>query len=48
MQVLDQQARGWGVAVPPLLPYVALEKQMDLYRESCEKAGTEPDTPTAR
>ena len=35
--------RGWGVAVPPLLPYVALEKQMDLYRESCEKAGTEPD-----
>jgi alkanesulfonate monooxygenase SsuD/methylene tetrahydromethanopterin reductase-like flavin-dependent oxidoreductase (luciferase family) len=35
--------RGWGVAVPPLLPYVALEKQMDLYRESCKKAGTEPD-----
>ena len=35
--------RGWGVAVPPLLPYVALEKQMDLYRESCDKAGTEPD-----
>ena len=35
--------RGWGVAVPPLLPYVALEQQMDLYRESCEKHGTEPD-----
>jgi alkanesulfonate monooxygenase SsuD/methylene tetrahydromethanopterin reductase-like flavin-dependent oxidoreductase (luciferase family) len=35
--------RGWGVAVPPLLPYVALEKQMDLYRESCAQHGTEPD-----
>ena len=35
--------RGWGVAVPPLLPYAALEQQMDLYRESCEKAGTVPD-----
>jgi alkanesulfonate monooxygenase SsuD/methylene tetrahydromethanopterin reductase-like flavin-dependent oxidoreductase (luciferase family) len=35
--------RGWGVAVPPLLPYAALEQQMDLYRASCEKAGTEPD-----
>jgi alkanesulfonate monooxygenase SsuD/methylene tetrahydromethanopterin reductase-like flavin-dependent oxidoreductase (luciferase family) len=35
--------RGWGVAVPPLLPYAALEQQMDLYRESCAKAGNEPD-----
>jgi flavin-dependent trigonelline monooxygenase, oxygenase component len=35
--------RGWGVAVPPLLPYAALEKQMDLYRESCAEHGTEPD-----
>ena len=34
---------GWGVAVPPLLPYAALEKQMDLYRESCAEHGTEPD-----
>ena len=34
---------GWGVAVPPLLPYAALEKQMDLYRESCAQHGTEPD-----
>ena len=34
---------GWGVAVPPLLPYGALEKQMDLYRESCAEHGTEPD-----
>ena len=35
--------RGWGVAVPPLLPYAALEQQMDLYRESCAEHGTEPD-----
>jgi alkanesulfonate monooxygenase SsuD/methylene tetrahydromethanopterin reductase-like flavin-dependent oxidoreductase (luciferase family) len=34
---------GWGVAVPPLLPYVALEKQLDLYRSSCAEFGTEPD-----
>src|SRR6187200_3199317 len=34
---------GWSVAVPPLLPYVALEKQMDLYREKCAEFGTEPD-----
>jgi alkanesulfonate monooxygenase SsuD/methylene tetrahydromethanopterin reductase-like flavin-dependent oxidoreductase (luciferase family) len=35
--------RGWGVAIPPLLPYVALSKQMDLYRASCAEHGTEPD-----
>jgi alkanesulfonate monooxygenase SsuD/methylene tetrahydromethanopterin reductase-like flavin-dependent oxidoreductase (luciferase family) len=35
--------RGWGVAIPPLLPYVALEKQMDLYRATCAEHGTEPD-----
>jgi alkanesulfonate monooxygenase SsuD/methylene tetrahydromethanopterin reductase-like flavin-dependent oxidoreductase (luciferase family) len=34
---------GWSVAVPPLLPYVALEKQLDLYREKCAEYGTEPD-----
>jgi alkanesulfonate monooxygenase SsuD/methylene tetrahydromethanopterin reductase-like flavin-dependent oxidoreductase (luciferase family) len=34
---------GWGVAVPPLLPYAALEGQMDLYRASCAEHGTEPD-----
>ena len=34
---------GWGVAVPPLLPYVALEQQLDLYRSSCAEFGTEPD-----
>ena len=34
---------GWGVAVPPLLPYAALEQQIDLYRSSCAEHGTEPD-----
>ncbi len=34
---------GWSVAVPPLLPYVALEKQLDLYRAKCAEFGTEPD-----
>ena len=34
---------GWAVAVPPLLPYAALEKQLDLYREKCAEFGTEPD-----
>ena len=34
---------GWGVAVPPLLPYAALEQQLDLYRAKCAEHGTEPD-----
>ena len=34
---------GWGVAVPPLLPYKALEQQLDLYRSSCAEHGNEPD-----
>jgi flavin-dependent trigonelline monooxygenase, oxygenase component len=34
---------GWGVAVPPLLPYVALKDQLDLYRSECAKHGNEPD-----
>jgi alkanesulfonate monooxygenase SsuD/methylene tetrahydromethanopterin reductase-like flavin-dependent oxidoreductase (luciferase family) len=34
--------RGWGVAVPPLLPYVALKDQLDIYRETCAKHGHEP------
>ena len=34
---------GWGVAVPPLLPYKALEKQLDLYRAKCAEHGTKPD-----
>jgi len=34
---------GWGVAVPPLLPYGALKDQLDLYRAKCAEHGTEPD-----
>ena len=34
---------GWGVAVPPLLPYVALQQQLDLYRAECARHGTTPD-----
>jgi flavin-dependent trigonelline monooxygenase, oxygenase component len=33
---------GFGVAVPPLLPYVALKDQLDLYRAKCAEHGTEP------
>jgi alkanesulfonate monooxygenase SsuD/methylene tetrahydromethanopterin reductase-like flavin-dependent oxidoreductase (luciferase family) len=35
--------KGYAVAVPPLLPYQALEGQLNIYRESCAKHGTEPD-----
>ena len=34
---------GWGVAVPPLLPYVALKEQLDLYRAKCAEHDTKPD-----
>jgi alkanesulfonate monooxygenase SsuD/methylene tetrahydromethanopterin reductase-like flavin-dependent oxidoreductase (luciferase family) len=35
--------QGWGVAVPPLLPYGALAQQLDLYRAKCAEHGTTPD-----
>jgi alkanesulfonate monooxygenase SsuD/methylene tetrahydromethanopterin reductase-like flavin-dependent oxidoreductase (luciferase family) len=35
--------RGWAIVVPPLLPYVALKDQLDLYRSKCAEFGTEPD-----
>ncbi len=35
--------RGWAVVVPPLLPYVALKDQLDLYRAKCAEHGNEPD-----
>jgi alkanesulfonate monooxygenase SsuD/methylene tetrahydromethanopterin reductase-like flavin-dependent oxidoreductase (luciferase family) len=35
--------KGWGVVVPPLLPYEALREQLDLYRAKCAEFGTEPD-----
>jgi flavin-dependent trigonelline monooxygenase, oxygenase component len=35
--------RGWGIVVPPLLPYEALREQLDLYRSTCAEHGNEPD-----
>jgi alkanesulfonate monooxygenase SsuD/methylene tetrahydromethanopterin reductase-like flavin-dependent oxidoreductase (luciferase family) len=35
--------KGWAVAVPPLLPYKALEPQLDIYRDTCAAHGNEPD-----
>jgi len=35
--------RGWAVVVPPLLPYAALQEQLDLYRAKCAEYGTTPD-----
>jgi alkanesulfonate monooxygenase SsuD/methylene tetrahydromethanopterin reductase-like flavin-dependent oxidoreductase (luciferase family) len=36
-------SKGWGVVVPPLLPYEALREQLDLYRKTCTEYGNEPD-----
>lgn len=33
----------WGISVPPLLPWAALEGPLDIYKEACAKAGNEPD-----
>jgi len=33
---------GWGVTVPPLLPYEAMRRQLDIYRETCAEHGHEP------
>ena len=30
--------RGWGVSVPPLLPYAAMRDQLDLYRDEVRRA----------
>jgi alkanesulfonate monooxygenase SsuD/methylene tetrahydromethanopterin reductase-like flavin-dependent oxidoreductase (luciferase family) len=35
--------RGWAMVVPPLLPYEALQEQLDLYRATCAEHGHEPD-----
>ena len=35
--------RGWGIVVPPLLPYEALAEQLDLYRATCAEHGNAPD-----
>jgi alkanesulfonate monooxygenase SsuD/methylene tetrahydromethanopterin reductase-like flavin-dependent oxidoreductase (luciferase family) len=35
--------RGWGIFVPPLLPYKALEGPLDIYKKACAKNGHSPD-----
>jgi flavin-dependent trigonelline monooxygenase, oxygenase component len=35
--------RGWGIFVPPLLPYGVLEKPLKTYEDACAKAGHQPD-----
>jgi alkanesulfonate monooxygenase SsuD/methylene tetrahydromethanopterin reductase-like flavin-dependent oxidoreductase (luciferase family) len=34
--------RGYGMFVPPLLPFAAMERQFGIYREACAKYGHEP------
>jgi alkanesulfonate monooxygenase SsuD/methylene tetrahydromethanopterin reductase-like flavin-dependent oxidoreductase (luciferase family) len=35
--------KGYGIMVPPVLPFVAMERQLDLYRETCATHGHEPN-----
>jgi alkanesulfonate monooxygenase SsuD/methylene tetrahydromethanopterin reductase-like flavin-dependent oxidoreductase (luciferase family) len=35
--------RGWGIFVPPLLPYGVLQKPLQIYKDACAKAGNKPD-----
>jgi alkanesulfonate monooxygenase SsuD/methylene tetrahydromethanopterin reductase-like flavin-dependent oxidoreductase (luciferase family) len=35
--------RGWGIFVPPLLPWKALEASLNLYKQACAEHGHEPD-----
>ncbi len=35
--------RGWGIFVPPLLPYSALEGQLGVYKKACAAHGHTPD-----
>ncbi len=35
--------RGWGIFVPPLLPYSVLEGPLDIYKQACAASGHQPD-----
>ncbi|MGH9684259.1 MAG: LLM class flavin-dependent oxidoreductase [Candidatus Acidiferrales bacterium] len=35
--------RGWGIFVPPLLPYSALEKPLSVYKKACAERGHDPN-----
>ncbi|MFQ5737636.1 MAG: LLM class flavin-dependent oxidoreductase [Acidobacteriota bacterium] len=34
--------RGWGIFVPPLLPYSVLESPLEIYKKACVENGHEP------
>ena len=36
-------ARGWGIFVPPLLPWGVLEAPLNIYKKACAEHGHEPD-----
>ena len=35
--------RGWGIFVPPLLPWSVLEPPLNIYKEACAASGHKPD-----
>ena len=35
--------RGWGIFVPPLLPWAVLEKPLGIYKKACSENGHEPN-----
>jgi alkanesulfonate monooxygenase SsuD/methylene tetrahydromethanopterin reductase-like flavin-dependent oxidoreductase (luciferase family) len=35
--------RGWGIFVPPLLPWGVLEKPLEIYKKACAEHGHEPN-----
>ena len=35
--------RGWGIFVPPLLPWAVLEKPLGIYKKACAENGHEPN-----
>jgi alkanesulfonate monooxygenase SsuD/methylene tetrahydromethanopterin reductase-like flavin-dependent oxidoreductase (luciferase family) len=36
-------AKGWGIFVPPLLPWKVLEPSLNLYKQACAEHGHQPD-----
>jgi alkanesulfonate monooxygenase SsuD/methylene tetrahydromethanopterin reductase-like flavin-dependent oxidoreductase (luciferase family) len=35
--------KGWGIFVPPLLPWKVLEAPLNIYKQACKEHGYEPD-----
>lgn len=36
-------AKGWGIFVPPLLPWKVLEPSLNIYKQACAEHGNKPD-----